>query len=40
LTFPQPFITAPVSGSVCLIAISAAPVVGTTWSAVGYKILP
>ena len=40
LTFPQPFITAPVSGlAVCLMA-DGNNLSGMTWSAVGYKILP
>ena len=40
LTFPQPFITAPVSGlSVCLM-VGGNNLNGMTWSAVGYKILP
>lgn len=40
LTFPQPFITAPVSGlAVCLMA-AGDNTTGMTWSAVGFKILP
>ena len=40
ITFPQPFVTAPVTGqSVCL-AGGGNNTTGTTWSAVGYKILP
>jgi len=43
LTFPQPYITAPVIGPlVCLGAtsITTGAARGITWSAVGYKILP
>lgn len=40
ITFPQPFVTAPVAGpQVCLLA-GGVGFVGMTWSAVGYKILP
>ena len=41
LTFPQPFVTAAVTGpQVCLVASGFAPVGGISWSAVGHKILP
>ena len=43
ITFPEPYITAPVNGPlVCLgaTAETATNTIGLTWSAVGYKILP
>jgi len=43
ITFPQPYITAPVTGPfVCLgaTAETATGSIGLTWSAVGYRILP
>lgn len=41
VTFPQPYITAPVAGTyVCLVAGGDPAVIGVKWSAVGYKIIP
>lgn len=41
VTFPIPFVTAPVSGTfVCLVAAGTNAPVGATWSAVGYRLLP
>lgn len=40
LTFPTPFITDAVNGTVVCLVASGTGGVGSTWSAVGYKILP
>lgn len=41
ITFPQPFVTAAVTGTyVCLVANGNPSYIGVKWSAVGYKMLP
>jgi hypothetical protein len=40
VTFPQPYVTAAISGPQVCLAAGGFGTVGATWSAVGYKILP